>query len=58
MVSIKSQVQIYTMNLNAIFVLQGDLLIMNPVTVEPYCGCDPLLLNQVRSPVANLITIL
>ena len=25
---------------------KGDLLIINPVTAEPYCGCDPLLLNQ------------
>ena len=26
--------------------LQGDLLIMNALTAEPYCGCDPLLLRQ------------
>ena len=25
---------------------KGDLLIMNPETAEPYCGCDPLLLKQ------------
>ena len=26
--------------------LQGDLLIVNPLTAEPYCGCDPVLLRQ------------
>ena len=34
--------------------LQGDLLIMNPLTAEPYCGCDPLLLRQYYFPPLNL----
>ena len=25
---------------------KGDLLIVNPLTTEPYCGCDPVLLKQ------------
>ena len=29
-----------------LYLLQGDLLIMNALTAEPYCGCDPLLLRQ------------
>ena len=34
--------------------LQGDLLIMNPLTAEPYCGCDPLLLRQYYFPPLQL----
>ena len=33
---------------------QGDLLIMNPLTAEPYCGCDPLLLRQYYFPPLKL----
>lgn len=33
---------------------KGDLLIMNPLTAEPYCGCDPLLLRQYYFPPLNL----
>lgn len=36
------------------FDLQGDLLIMNPLTAEPYCGCDPLLLRQYYYPPLKL----
>ncbi len=25
---------------------QGDLLIVNPLSAEPYCGCDAVLLRQ------------
>ncbi len=25
---------------------KGDLLIVNPLSAEPYCGCDPVLLEQ------------
>lgn len=25
---------------------KGDLLIVNPLTAEPFCGCDPILLRQ------------
>lgn len=35
---------------------KGDLLIMNPLTTEPYCGCDPLLLNQVMGNFHNFST--
>ena len=35
-------------------ILQGDLLIMNPLTAEPYCGCDPLLLRQYYYPPLKL----
>ena len=27
---------------------------MNPLTAEPYCGCDPLLLRQYYSPSVKL----
>ena len=33
---------------------QGDLLIMNPLTAEPICGCDPMLLKQYYSPPLKL----
>ena len=33
---------------------QGDLLIMNARTAEPYCGCDPLLLRQYYFPPLRL----
>ena len=33
---------------------KGDLLIMNPGTAEPYCGCDPLLLKQYYYPPLKL----
>jgi len=33
---------------------KGDLLIMNPLTAEPYCGCDPLLLRQYYFPPLKL----
>ena len=35
-------------------ILQGDLLIMNALTAEPYCGCDPLLLRQYYFPPLRL----
>ncbi len=33
---------------------KGDLLIMNPLTAEPFCGCDPLLLRQYYFPPLKL----
>jgi len=33
---------------------KGDLLIMNPLTAEPICGCDPMLLKQYYSPPLKL----
>ena len=33
---------------------KGDLLIVNPETTEPYCGCDHILLNQYYHPNLHL----
>jgi len=33
---------------------KGDLLIVNPETTEPYCGCDHILLKQYYNPSLHL----
>jgi hypothetical protein len=33
---------------------KGDLLVVNPLTTESYCSCDPELLNQYFYPPLKL----